>query len=253
MRISTKGLILTEQSLGETDKIVTILTESNGIMRCFAKNAKNIKSSTCTGSQSLCYSRLSIYMGRDKYILDNAEPLSVFYELRSDIEKLALAQYFCELLINIVPEDSEPNPYLRLALNSLYFIAHDKRPRPLVKAVFELRLLSLAGFMPNLVCCDECKIYESDIMYFSCREGTLLCEGCYNGKGGYIPLHRGALTSMRHSIYADFEKIFSFNVTGNSLTEFSNAAERYLLYTVGKSFASLDFYNTIADSARARQ
>lgn len=245
MKILTKGLILTELNLGENDKIVTILTESNGIVRCFARNAKNIKSSTCIGSQSLCYSRLHIYIRRDKYILDSAEPLNVFYELRSDIEKLALAQYFCELLINIVPENSEPTPYLRLALNSLYFIAHEKRPLPLIKAVFELRLLSLAGFMPNLVCCDECKTYESDIMYFSCSDGILLCDECYNGKSGYIPLHRGALTSMRHSIYTDFEKIFSFNVTGGSLKEFSDTAERYLLYTVGKSFTSLDFYNTI--------
>lgn len=245
MRISTKGLILTEQSLGETDKIVTVLTESNGIIRCFAKNAKNIKSSTCIGSQSLCYSRLSIYAGRDKYILDSAEPLDVFYELRSDIEKLALAQYFCELLINIVPENSEANPYLRLALNSLYFIAHEKRPRPIIKAVFELRLLSLAGFMPNLVCCDECKAYESDIMYFSCKEGNILCDKCFKGEYDYIPLHMGALTSMRHSIYADFEKIFSFNVTGKSLEEFSDSAEKYLLYIVGRKFASLDFYKTI--------
>lgn len=245
MRIQTKGLILTEQNVGESDKLVTVLTESNGIIRCFAKNAKNIKSNTCTGSQSLCYSRLSIFKGRDKYILDQAKPLSVFYELRSDIEKLALAQYFCELLINIVPEESEALPYLRLALNSLYYTANGKRSLPLLKAVFELRLLSLAGFMPNLVCCDKCKIYEADIMYFSKADGILLCENCYKGQENYIPLGRGALTSMRHSIYADFEKIFSFNVTGTALQEFSHASEEYLLYIVGRQFASLDFYNTI--------
>ena len=44
MRIQTKGLILTEQSVGESDKLVTVLTERDGIIRCFAKNAKNIKS-----------------------------------------------------------------------------------------------------------------------------------------------------------------------------------------------------------------
>ena len=245
MRIQTKGLILTEQSVGESDKLVTVLTESDGIIRCFAKNAKNINSNLCVGTQSLCYSRLSIFKGRDKYIIDQAESLSVFYELRLDIEKLALAQYFCELMINIVPEGAETVPYLRLILNSLYFVANGKRPMPLIKAVFELRLLSLAGFMPNLVCCDKCKIYESKLMYFSKAEGTLLCDSCYKGGENYIPLSIGALTSMRHSIYADFEKIFSFNVTGTALQEFSCAAEQYLIYTVGRHFASLDFYNTM--------
>lgn len=245
MKIQTKGLILTEQSIGESDKLVTVLTESDGIIRCFAKNAKNIKSTLCVGTQSLCYSRLSIFRGRDKYIIDQAEPLSVFYQLRLDIERLALAQYFCELLINIVPEGSEAKPYLRLALNSLYFVANEKRPLPLIKAVFELRLLSLAGFMPNLVCCDRCKIYESKLMYFSRAEGILLCDSCYKGEENYLPLSIGALTSMRHSIYAEFEKIFSFSVTGTALQEFSNTSEQYLLYTVGRNFASLDFYNTM--------
>ena len=131
MRIQTKGLILTEQSVGESDKLVTVLTESDGIIRCFAKNAKNIKSNLCVGTQSLCYSRLSIFKGRDKYIIDQAESLSVFYELRLDIEKLALAQYFCELMINIVPEARKGTKFLILGVKisvelsgslGLYFI-----------------------------------------------------------------------------------------------------------------------------------
>ena len=70
-------------------------------------------------------------------------------------------------------------------------------------------------------------------------------DSCYKGEENYIPLSIGALTSMRHSIYADFEKIFSFNVTGTALQEFSCAAEQYLIYTVGRHFASPDFYNTM--------
>lgn len=245
MKIATDGLILTEQTIGEHDKLITVLTRSNGILRCFVRNAKNIKSRTCTASQSFCYSRLSIYTGREKYILDDADPIDMFFELRTDIEKLALAQYFCELAINIIPEGCNADPYLRLILNCLHFVAHDKRPLLMIKAIFELRLMSLAGYMPNLVCCDECKTYEADLMYFLYRDGKLLCGNCYKGESNSVLLHKGAVTAMRHSIYADFEKLFSFTVSGDSLSEFSVASERYLIYTIGKTFSSLEFYNSV--------
>lgn len=251
MKIVTKGLVLMEQNVGEADKLVTVLTESNGIIRCFARNAKNIKSKLCIGTQSLCYSRFFIFKGRDKYIIDKAEPINVFYDLRLDIEKLALAQYFCEIMMCVVPEGSDAVPYLRLILNSLYFIAEDKKPRSLIKAVFELRCLSIAGFMPDLVCCDRCKKYESEPMYFSESEGNLLCSSCYKGETGYTPLCMGALTAMRYSIYSEFKKIFSFNVTGEARREYSLASERYLLYVTGRRFNSLDFYYSVKEEPQA--
>ena len=48
-------------------------------------------------TQLLSYSQFQIYKGKDKYIINDAQPEHVFFGLRSDIERLSLAQYFCEL------------------------------------------------------------------------------------------------------------------------------------------------------------
>lgn len=43
MKTLTEGLILREQNIGERDKLVTVLTVDKGIIKGFAKGAKNIK------------------------------------------------------------------------------------------------------------------------------------------------------------------------------------------------------------------
>ena len=45
----------------------------------------------------MTYSRLTLYRGRESYIVDDAKAIDVFFGLREDIEKLSLANYFCEL------------------------------------------------------------------------------------------------------------------------------------------------------------
>ena len=104
MQINTDGLVIMERTVGESDRLVTLLTREEGIIRAFSPLAKTLKSKQGSATQLLCYSRFSIYRGRDKYIINDAQPLEVFFDLRSDIETLSLAQYFCELVSVLAPE-----------------------------------------------------------------------------------------------------------------------------------------------------
>lgn len=237
-----------EQTIGERDKLLTILTRSDGVIRCFAKGAKLLKGHRCTATQSLAFSRLSIFCGREKYILDEAEAVEIFFPLRNDLEKLALAQYFCELVMHIVRENEPSDAYLRLILNALYFLANDKRPRLLVKAVYEMRIMELSGFMPNLVCCDKCKAYESEFMYFIVGTSNLLCGSCYRGEEPAVKLSKGALTAMRYSIYSEFEKMFAFTASDTAVAEFAEAAEKYILFQTQERYNSLEFFKSIINN-----
>ena len=166
MQVKTQGLIIKEQTIGESDRLVTVLTRDAGVLRAFARRAKNLKDSKSAATQLLCYSRLSVYKGREKYILDDAEPIEVFFGLRRDIGALALAQYFCELAYLMVPEETESEEYLRLVLKSLHFLTKGTRPKRMLQSATELRMLSIAGYMPDLVAGADCAAYESDVRYF---------------------------------------------------------------------------------------
>lgn len=247
MQISTDGLIIMEQNIGESDRLVTVLTRQEGLVRAFVRGAKSMKNRNTSSTQLLCYSRLSIYQGRDKYIIDEAEPQEVFFELRRDIEKLSLAQYFCELALALAPVNGEAGDFLRLMLNALYFLAHEKRPPALIKSVVEMRMLALAGYMPNLINCAECGEYEKEHMCFVPKMGVLYCEQCYKDAQifGGIPMGRGVTTALRHTIYADFDKIFSFSLPEDGQKVLSLASEEYILFTVEHSFQTLEFYHRI--------
>lgn len=246
MQLTTQGLIIREQTVGESDRLVTVLTRDEGVVRAFARRAKNLKDSKNSATGLLCYSRLNLYKGRDKYIINDAFPIEVFFGLRQDIVRLALAQYFCGLSTELIPDGVESGDYLRLVLNALHFLSEGTRPEAVLKPIVELRMLSLAGYMPDLVCCAECGAYEADRMYFKVNRGTIYCQDCYLNNGDPCAvLSRAALTAMRHIIYSDFEKIFSFSISEGAQRELTQAAEAYTVHVLQKRPKTLDFYNSL--------
>lgn len=246
VQVKTQGLIIREKTVGESDRLVTVLTRDEGVVRAFARRAKSLKDSKNSATGILCYSRLNLYKGRDKYIINDAFPIEVFFGLRRDIMSLSLAQYFCELACELVPDGVESEEYLRLVLNGLHFLSSGTKPAALLKPVVELRMLSISGYMPDLICCEACGAYEADRMFFKINRGTIYCEDCYLSKGDpCVSLSRGALSAMRHVIYSDFEKIFSFSLSSEACKEFSAAAEAYMVHTLQKRPKTLDFYNSL--------
>lgn len=250
MQIKTDGLIIKNLNVGEADRIVTILTREKGVVRASARGARRVNSRLSTATRLFCYSDFTLFKSREKYIIDDAQPLEFFMGLDENLEKLALAQYFAQLDGFLAPEEESAGLYLRLLLNALHLIANSSKPLRLVKAVFELRILTMAGYMPDIVACKNCGSYEDDIMYLDPLSGTLLCSHCAENEvsGEKIAVTKGTLAAMRHAIYADFSKIFSFSLPKPAINEFADASQKYLLNQIERSFPTLDFYNEIASN-----
>ena len=253
MQIKTDGLIIRDLNVGEDDRIVTILTRERGIIRASARGARRAKSRLSTSTRLFCYSDFALYRGHEKYIIDDAQPLEFFLGVDRELDGLALAQYFAQLSAVLVPEEEQAEPFLRLMLNALSFIKSAKRPLPIIKAAFELRLLTMSGYMPDIVACRSCGSFEAETMSFFPLTGTLLCGDCggdapgnsADSNGRRLPLSKGALAAMRHIAYADFEKLFSFSLPEGAVNELCAASEAYLLCRIERGFPTLDFYNTI--------
>lgn len=64
-----------------------------------------------------------------------------------------------------------------------------------------------------------------------CREGVLHCVGCRGsvGEGISLPLSSGSLAAMRHIVYGDPKRLFSFHLDGAGLETLAGVAEAYLL------------------------
>lgn len=243
MKLTTDALIVRENNkIGEADRFVTALTRDNGIIRASVRGARNLKNRNSAATQLLCYSRLTLYRGREKYIVDDAEPLKVFFELRDQLDKLALAQYFCELATVLAPREESAEEPLRLLLNALHYLSEETRPLPLVKAVTELRLLCQAGYTPAVATCSGCQAPNGT--WFSPSQGVLLCDNC-RGSAPAIPLSATVLAAMRHIVYAPFDRCFAFSLPAEDAQALCQVTEQFLLAQLGRGFNTLEFYHSL--------
>ena len=97
MNSTTKGLVIREQTTGENDRLVTLLTADHGLVRAFVRGGKQLKNRRAAATSLFCYGEFALYRGRDAYTVDSAAPIEVFFGLRQDIDRLAAAQYFAQL------------------------------------------------------------------------------------------------------------------------------------------------------------
>lgn len=245
MKFITEGLILTEQPVKEKDKLVKVFTRSNGVIRCFVRGAKTFKTSSAAAAQPLTYSKLSIYSGKGGYVIDEATVIHSFFNITENLEGFALAQYICDLAAAVIPEGVESDKYLNLTLNTLYMLSKKQRPNLLIKAVYEMRLLSITGTPPNLICCEKCHEYETEPMYFLYKDGTLQCKNCFDASKSAVEISKGALMALRHSIFCEDKKIFAFTASEKAIHLFADCAEKYALACTEHHFNTLEFYKTI--------
>lgn len=244
MKLNTDGLIIREQQTGEDDRLVTLLTREYGVIRAFVRGAKRIKSRSQSSTQLFAYGNYSIYRGKDAYSIDEAQPIEIFFDLRNDIVALSLAQYFCELAGELAPVEDDAEEYLRLILNALHMLMKNKKPHNQLKAIVELRLLTLSGYMPDLVACGDCEKFDDEGMFFSPVEGQIFCGECVKDHT-CIPLPNGVLSAMRHICYTEDAKLFSFTLPDESMQYLADVAEQFLLVQTSKKYKTLDFYKAM--------
>ena len=235
--------MIREQTVGESDRLVTLLTADYGLVKAFVRRAKNIKSNNVSATSLFAYSEFTLYRSREAYVVDNAVANEVFFDLRKDINALSLAQYFVQLAYFLCAEEQPAPDTLRLLLNALHLLCKGKKSHKLIKSVVELRMLALGGYMPNLLACYRCGTYESEVMYFDVQEGCIYCQDCFRNNALTAPL--GVITAMRYICLSDLGKVFSFNIGEENMNILSDITEKYTLSRIDGRLTTLDFYKAI--------
>lgn len=255
-KLSVHGLVLREKPLGDNDKLLTLLTAEHGKMFVTGKGVRSLKSKNMTSSQPFAYSTFILTKNKSGfYHISESDLHELFFGIRTDLNKIALASYVCDVADHCSVEENDETALLRLTLNTLYAIAQDKRPLMQIKGAFELRCAAVSGMAPDLSACCMCGVEESPLFYLDILEGELLCSDCiarrridkYADRAGewtrpFISVSPTLLNAFRFTIMADASKFLSFSLSKADLTDYSTAAERYLLHHLGRGFSTLDYY-----------
>jgi DNA repair protein RecO (recombination protein O) len=246
VHITTDAIVLRERAVDEFDSVLTLLSKERGIISAYARGARKPRAALRACAELLSYSCFVLFENRQKYTVDKADLNRMFMGVRGDVEKLSLASYFCQLTAEVAPHEENAEGYLRLLLNSLHLLDRDKRTCVFIKPVYELRLLTMAGFMPNLVGCCSCGNYEAERMLFLPRLSQIICGDCapetLPENEIAVPLSKSVLAAMRHIIYADFGKLFGFTVSDETQQNLNEITQHYVMVQLDKRFDTLDFY-----------
>lgn len=250
MQLTTvSGLVIRERQSGDNDKFLDILTETDGVVEVMAKGVKKFSCPFAAASQLYAYSKFCLSQRRGRYYIDSAESIKIFYSVREELDRFSLVSYFSEVISYCqLPDRENSRDILRLFLNILHYLTEGTREPDLLKSIFELRLMSETGHMPDVVGCSICKTYQTEKMFFVIGSGSLYCEDCYSSGGGHgaVCINAPVLHAIRHIVLTDFNRLFSFKLSGESMNQLSYISENYLLTHLGRTrFRTLDFYKSI--------
>lgn len=255
--------IITKVIDSNTDRLVYILTPARGRILVSVKGGKKPGGALTAASQLFTYGNYEIYEKNSMYWMRSGAPAESFYGISSDIERLALGTYLCELANELTDENVDGGEIMKLLLNSLYLISKNSKSHTLIKAVFEIRCAAISGYCPDMCSCAYCKRSESDLFYFDITGGRIYCPDCFAKHDKAVPrvsrefeyterkssvalLTPAALAAFRYVLSSQPNKIFSFEIKDkDELENFGKTAQTYILEHLGRGFDSLDFYKTV--------
>lgn len=139
------AMVIGVQPVGEYDRRVVLLTRERGKIACFARGARRPNSSLIAGTDLFAFGTFRFYAGRDAYVLTEASIQNYFSWFRSHIEASLVGQYFCEVLEYCTRENNDEAQLLLLLYQSLRALQAEKMTIPLVRAVFELKTVTIEG------------------------------------------------------------------------------------------------------------
>ncbi len=234
-QVKINGVILVENNMGDFDKMLTMLTPNLGKIGCSAKGARRPKSLLLSGTQFLCFGEYMLFKSGDHYSMNSCETIEMFYNIRTDLDKLTYATYITKIVNDVTTENQNSYNTLKLFLNTLYTISETNKDLDFVTAVFKLRLLKILGFSPNIRECTTCGAKEN-ITHFSFKDNGFKCCTCAKQDTGAIQVSEATQNAIKYVMLADAKKIFSFELSEKCRKELEIVAGIFLNEKLEKEY-----------------
>lgn len=260
--ITVTGMILSAQPIGEYDRRLVLLTKERGKISAFAKGARRPTAALLGSSQPFVFGQFTLYEGRSSYTLQSAEVENYFAKLREDLETVYYGVYFCEFAEAVTREGLPAKEELKVLYRSLGALLKRSIGVELVRAVFELKMLSVCGVSPQVFECVKCRRKE-ELVWFSTKSGGCICKECADKlwreaenerqgvqKSGRSPgvdleekfqaISGSTLYTMQYILSTPIESLYTFTVSEEVLLQLKKVLKEFLSIHIGRRFKSLE-------------
>ena len=248
----TDAIVLRQQSLGEADRIVTLLSPSAGKIRAVARAVRRPRSKLGGHLELLNRVHVSIAVGRSLDHVTEADTLDSRLTLRDDLERLSAALYMAEAADAFSVEDTPSHETYRLLAVSLAHLEASSEQSPLLRH-FELQLLSISGFRPELYCCVSCREDLQPARHtFSHDDSGVVCSRCRHEAGGALTsLSVRAMKALRYLDRQPLQHALTLELADQTWTEVGRVLGTQLRHVAERDIRSADFMRRLSSESRA--
>jgi DNA repair protein RecO (recombination protein O) len=247
-RLKLHGVVLRVVDYGESDRVVSLLTEERGKISAFARGARSSRKRF--GGALEPFTLLSIEArerrGSDLLGLDSVNVTRGFGAIRGDLARIACAGYACDLTRELV-RDAEPHPELLARLIGYLDRLDRVDAEPSALRGFELAALRAVGLMPRLTSCIGCgaAVDAEETVSFDPGQGGVVCDRCRAATIGASRLSAAALAALvklQREPAPDLPDPLSRAVG----VEIRDALSRFIEHHLGRRLASRKFLDEVA-------
>jgi DNA repair protein RecO (recombination protein O) len=241
----TEAIVLRRTDFGEADRLLTAFTPGRGKLKLIAKGARKPSSRKSGHVELFSHSQFLVAVGRELDIVTQAETLEPYLPLREDLLRTTYAYYVAELADAFTAERDENRPVFDLLKDAFGWVC-TADDLPLVARYYELHLLGLAGYQPQLFVCGDCKKrLEPEVNYLSAADGGMYCRKCGYDRVGTTELSVNAQKVLRFLQTREWDTCRLLRLSPASQAVMERTMHHYITYHLERKLKSVDFIHRL--------
>jgi len=246
-----EGLVLRLIDYGESDQITRLFLKEAGVISAIAKG---IKRSKRRFPHHLEPFRVYSFKFRKKptqnlYWIQTADQVAIFTGIMEDIRKIALGNFFSEIILKAVKE-GHPQPDLYSFILSLYRSLEQVEEITPLWFYSEIHIMRFLGFLPNFETCLRCKtpILRDEANRFDPSHGGIICPRCQldAGKVG-INIGSEELGILQFLKNSPIQAVSRLRITKNARTVIEPILKAFITYQLEQPIKSLSFLKEVME------
>lgn len=241
----TRGIVLREHNLNDSDKIITIFSE-NGKFKAVANNVRHPKSKLAAGTRHFAWSEFTYYPGKNLARLTEANIIDSFYNIGQNLEAVYYVSYCLELIDKFYDEEQIDKVLLKLIVYYLYYLNNNPSNVLLLTLAFQIKFLHLVGISPDFKSLRNCD--KGIPVYFSIKNGSF-SNTFYKGSSFQYRLNIDQINWLLLINKEPFNYFKNYDLTAKSNTkdieELISILNHFIEYHLGQIIISFKVLNEI--------
>ncbi len=237
-----RAVVVRHTNYDEADRFITFLTPFRGKVSALAKGVRKLNSRKAGHLQPFTYVDVQLSKGRGaSWLVTQVSTVEAYPEILASLDKTVRTSCILELAERFSLENTENIPLFQLTLDTLRRMAVFDDVFP-VQRYFDLQLLTVAGYQPQLFECVRCrKKIQPEDQYIHFGMGGVLCPDCGQATPGSRHISMKVLKFLRYYQTRPFEQAAAAGWPEDIRTESENILTAYQSYLLERKTNSQQF------------